>query len=117
MRAVFLPAIVMGLLLALAPPDANAQSAFEFWNPFKPKQDGSASQDTAPPTDRAKLQREPRVVVPNRPVESTDLPPVLAPDASALPPELWRGLDLAAVERLLAAIDTPPRSPALHQLW
>jgi hypothetical protein len=118
MRAVFLTAIVTGLLLALAPPGATAQpAADENWNPFKSGADGPASRRTTPPADRAKLQGEPRVAVPNRSVESTDLPPVMAPDASALPLELWRGLDLAAIERLLAAIDAPPRSPALHQLW
>jgi hypothetical protein len=34
-----------------------------------------------------------------------------------LPPDLWRGLDAAAVEKWLASPDLPPRSPALHQLW
>jgi len=42
---------------------------------------------------------------------------VLAPDGSGLPLELWRGLDLKAVEELLAGLDLPPRSPAVHQLW
>jgi hypothetical protein len=47
----------------------------------------------------------------NRPVESSDLAPV------QLPPDLWRGLDAATVEKFLAGPEVPPRSPALHQLW
>jgi hypothetical protein len=47
----------------------------------------------------------------NRPVESSDLAPV------QLPPDLWRGLDGAAVEKWLIAPGMPPRSPALHELW
>ncbi|MDP9138265.1 MAG: hypothetical protein M3N38_08815, partial [Pseudomonadota bacterium] len=53
----------------------------------------------------------------NRPVESSDLAPVMAPDTSGLPLELWRGLEMADIERLLAGLDLPPRSPALHQVW
>ena len=41
----------------------------------------------------------------------------MAPDASGLPLGLWGGLDMGELERLLAALDLPPRSPALHQLW
>ena len=41
----------------------------------------------------------------------------MAPDASGLPLELWRGLDLKALEELLAGLDLPPRSPVLHRLW
>ena len=43
--------------------------------------------------------------------------PSWRPDASGLPLELWRGLDLKTLEELLAGLDLPPRSPALHQLW
>src|SRR5262245_36364080 len=50
-------------------------------------------------------------------VERSELAPILAPDGSGLPLELWRGLDLKAVEELLAGLDLPPRSPAVHQLW
>jgi len=38
-------------------------------------------------------------------------------EAQALPSELWRGLDIADVEHLIASLEIPPRSPALHQLW
>jgi hypothetical protein len=50
-------------------------------------------------------------------VERLDLSPVMAPDGSGLPYELWRGLDVASFERLIAEIEIPPRSPALHALW
>ena len=51
------------------------------------------------------------------PVQAPVQAPILAPDGSGLPLELWRGLDLKAVEELLAGLDLPPRSPAVHQLW
>ena len=60
---------------------------------------------------------EPPAGVRNRPVESSDLAPVMAPDTSGLPLDLWRGLEMADIERLLAGLDLPPRSPALHQFW
>jgi hypothetical protein len=52
----------------------------------------------------------------NRPIESSDLTPVL------LPVDLWRGIDAASAEKWLAGPAAPPkdlapRSPALHQLW
>lgn len=50
-------------------------------------------------------------------VERGELTPVMAGDGSALPYELWRGLDLATVEKLIASLEIPPRSPALHDLW
>jgi len=50
-------------------------------------------------------------------VERSELAPILATDGTGLPLELWRGLDLKAVEELLAGLDLPPRSPAVHQLW
>lgn len=50
-------------------------------------------------------------------VEKMDLDPVIAGDSSGLPLELWRGLDMKTLEGLLAAIELPPKSPSLHQLW
>jgi hypothetical protein len=41
----------------------------------------------------------------------------MAPDASGLPLELWRGLDLKTLEEQLAQLELPPHSPALHALW
>jgi len=51
------------------------------------------------------------------PVEKDDLAPVMSSDGSGLPYELWRGLDVAGVEKLISTIEIPPRSPALHELW
>ena len=51
------------------------------------------------------------------PVEKGDLQPVMAADGSGLPYELWRGLDVTSVEKLISELEIPPRSPALHGLW
>lgn len=117
---------VVWMLLGLAAPGVLAQaSSDDAWNPFKGGQEvprkkqpaPAAGLDVAPkektPADRATWQPGPR----NRPVESSDLPPVMAPDTLGLPLDLWRGLDLAILEKLFAALDLPPRSPALHLLW
>lgn len=118
MRAAVRHAVITGLLLLLAAPGATAQPASdETWNPFKPGGSEPRRATPRPPADRAKLQQQPGFEALNRPVESSDLAPVMAADASQLPRELWRGLDMAAVEHLLASIEGPPRSPALHQLW
>ncbi len=50
-------------------------------------------------------------------IERADLAPVMAEDGSGLPYELWRGLSLADVEALIASLDIPPKSVALHALW
>ena len=51
------------------------------------------------------------------PIERSELPPVMASDGSGLPSELWQGLDLPAIERLLSKLELPPRSPAIQALW
>jgi hypothetical protein len=51
------------------------------------------------------------------PVEKGDLAPVMSSDGSGLPYELWRGLDIPNIEKLISTIEIPPRSPALHELW
>lgn len=87
------------------------------WNPFKQWQ----KQDPPRPSkgmddrgaDRANLQTGPR----GRTVEHGELDPVMAPDNSGLPFDLWRGLDLTAFEEHLSRLDLPPRSPVVHQLW
>ncbi len=52
-----------------------------------------------------------------RSVERAELAPVMAEDGSGLPYELWQGLSLADVEGHFAALEIPPRSAALHELW
>jgi hypothetical protein len=41
----------------------------------------------------------------------------MAADGSGVPHELWRGLTVEGIEKLFAAIEIPPRSPALHGLF
>jgi hypothetical protein len=50
-------------------------------------------------------------------VERSELAPVMTSDGAGPPLELWSGLDLAAVESLMARVELPLRSPALHALW
>lgn len=50
-------------------------------------------------------------------VEKDDLAPVMSSDGSGLPYELWRGLDVAKLDKLIGTIEIPPRSAALHELW
>lgn len=57
-----------------------------------------------------------RGVIPEA-VEKGDLSPVMSTDGSGLPYELWRGVNVAALEKLIASIEIPPRSPTLHELW
>ncbi len=99
------------------------------WNPFKPSTEQgrdrrSRTDETATPalppgrpTVPASEQPPPRPLPRNVGVERSELAPIMAPDASGLPLELWRGLDLKRLEELLAGLDLPPRSPTLHQLW
>jgi hypothetical protein len=109
--------------------------AEDSWNPFKansergPRAGAPAASQPAPgtltpvppepmrgPTPIAQ-QTAPWVAPRGGPVERSELAPIMARDGSGLPLELWRGLDLNAVEELLAGLDLPPRSPAVHQLW
>ena len=53
----------------------------------------------------------------SRAVERGELEPVTAADGSGLPYELWRGLSIGELEDLIAALEIPPRSAALHALW
>lgn len=53
----------------------------------------------------------------SRAVESGALEPATAPDGSGLPYDVWQGLDLPAVEKLMTEIELPPRSPALAATW
>jgi hypothetical protein len=113
-----LAAALGGLPVGLAPPAAYAQSSGDdSWNPFK-QPEKPPRRSKAPPPDKVDLRQEPSSKGRNRgEVESSDLAPVLVPDATGLPLNLWGGLDMGELERLLAALDLPPRSPALHQLW
>ncbi|MEI9901993.1 MAG: hypothetical protein WDN31_19920 [Hyphomicrobium sp.] len=50
-------------------------------------------------------------------MERGDLKPVMAPDGSGLPYELWRGLDVGTLSRLITESISRHGPPALHQLW
>lgn len=118
MRAVVGTIAFAGLLLGLAPADAPAQSTSDdVWNPFKWLDPPPRRKDPLPPVDRAKLEPPAPAAPRSTSVESSDLSPIMAPDSSGLPLDLWRGLQMADLEQLLATLDLPPRSPALHGLW
>lgn len=51
------------------------------------------------------------------PIDKGDLAPIMAEDGSNLPMDLWTGMNLASLEKLLAEIIIPPRSAAVHDLW
>lgn len=78
--------------------------------------------------DRVDAEPPLRPQVPNAPlafgpigkaqtIERAELDPIVAADASGLPAGLWQGLDLKALEELIAPLALPPRSAALHALW
>jgi hypothetical protein len=118
------------LALAMAAGLGAPASAQDGWNPFR---QGEAREGTRPPRSEAAAPAPPAPVRerPTEPayqapvpwsasrssVERSELAPIMAPDASGLPLELWRGFDLKSLEEILAALDLPPRSPSLHQLW
>ncbi len=82
--------------------------------PLPPEQQGMTSQPLkAPAAAPPVVMRE---AIPP-PVDKGELAPVMSTDGSALPFELWRGLDVAGVEKLISELEIPPRSPALHSLW
>jgi hypothetical protein len=121
---------LLGLALAYWP--CPAAMAEDSWNPFKsnaerPGERRPRPSETATPVPPAPMgERAPdQAGPPSAPwasprggaVERSELSPIMAPDASGLPLELWRGLDLKTLEELLTGLELPPRSPALHQLW
>ena len=121
---------LLGLALGYGP--CPAAMAEDSWSPFKsnaerPGERRPRPSEAATPVPPAPVhERAPDPAgPPSAPwasprggaVERSELAPVMAPDASGLPLELWRGLDLKTLEELLAGLELPPRSPALHQLW
>lgn len=57
----------------------------------------------------------------DRGVDSNSLGPVMSGagvgGSAALPYDLWQGLTVLQVEKLIAALTIPPRSTAVHDLW
>jgi hypothetical protein len=121
-----LPAIstAAGALLGIVSLGATALA--QEWSPFDPFKNPARGQaQKASPREEAPASRPSGSDDIERPlgdsgataVERGDLAPVMAADGSGLPYELWRGLDVGTLERLITEIDIPPRSPALHRLW
>jgi hypothetical protein len=104
---------IAAITLQLAATGTRAQD----WNPFEALSGGSPSkQRAAPPTRPA--DDAPRFLDRKSfAVDRDELAPVMTGDGSGLPFELWRGLDVSTLESLIAELEIPPRSPALHELW
>ena len=110
-------ALAFVLIGALALPAQEA--AAQDWDPldlFSEKKRPEPARQPPPPPGPDTITPPPGEAK-SQAVERLDLSPVMAPDGSGLPYELWRGLDAASFERLIAEIEIPPRSPALHALW
>jgi hypothetical protein len=137
MRAARHIALLSGALMGLAAGSGSLPAVAEdSWNPFKANSDQRARANEpagrSAPVPQAPVPREPVrgpafspmaqppapwVSPRGGPIERSELAPIMATDGSGLPLELWRGLDLKAVEELLAPLELPPRSPAVHRLW
>jgi len=130
MRALYRAAAISATLLAYSLCDLPA-SAQDGWSPYRQNLDPSqprGPREAAAPKAEPSWQRQggdpasaqtPAWQQPSRrgSVERSELSPIMSPDGSGLPLELWRGLDLKGLEDLLAVLELPPRSPALHRLW
>ncbi len=115
------PALAPVLIAALSLTVAADRALGQDWNPF----DGFGSSQRKPAEERSKppAPKAPDTAAPqfldqkSFAVERGELAPVMANDGSGLPFELWRGLDVRTLESLIAELEIPPRSPALHSLW
>jgi hypothetical protein len=105
--------------LSLSLPAGRASS--QDWNPFgstEPQRravEANERRREAPPAQADTIAPPPDSGA--GAVERVELDPVMADDGSGLPFELWRGLHVRTLEELIAQIEIPPRSPALHGLW
>jgi len=116
-KSALAPLLIAALSLCLVAESATGQE----WNPF----------DTYGGSERKRAEKRPPAQDKGAPdtttpqfldkksfaVERGELAPVMATDGSGLPFELWRGLSVRALEELIAELEIPPRSPALHALW
>jgi hypothetical protein len=115
------PALAPLLIAALSLPLFAEHAFSQDWNPFdifngpKPKQ----AEERAPRQNQGALDNAAPQFQEKKSfaVERGELAPVMADDGSGLPFELWRGLNVRALEGLIAELEIPPRSPALHALW
>jgi len=117
------PALAHLLVAALALALPGERALGQDWDPFNPfgGSERKRAEERAAPAPQT--EREPAPAAPSLldqksfAVERGELAPVMADDGSGLPFELWRGLDVRTLEGLIAELEIPPRSPALHALW
>ncbi len=83
-----------------------------FGAPYPGQPQQSAPYSGAPPASN------PRVGEPKSSGAAiADLAPVMTGDNSGMPADLWNGLDIKQLEDLIAPLQVPPRSVAMHSLW
>jgi len=110
------PALAHLLIALLSLPLIAGRASAQDWNPFSPF--SGSERKPAEPDKKPPPEVEPQFLEKKSfAVERTELAPVMATDGSGLPFELWRGLDVRTLESLIAELEIPPRSPALHALW
>lgn len=111
-RALGLALFSLFASVALAPP-AQAQK----W--LNPLEWGKSSSDEDKKEEKEETNDIPfgPIDEKGRAVEKSDLDPVMAPDGSGLPYELWRGLTLRAFAEAIGTLELPPRSPVFSALW
>lgn len=104
--------LIAAVSLTLLTCPASAQD----WDPFGSFGGSKRKQERAPPP-REREAAPQFLDEKSSAVERSELAPVMASDGSGLPFELWHGLDVRSLEGLIADLEIPPRSPALHGLW
>lgn len=116
----------MGSQGASAPADADPRPGGEYLPPPWETKGAVEPARTAPmaPGGRSGGGVERGELAPIPGVQSAGPAPVsprLSGSASgggaALPPDAWRGVDMARLEAMVGRLEIPPRSPALHALW
>ncbi len=110
------PLLIAALSLSLVVERAFGQE----WNPFDTYggSEGRQAEKHAPAREERRRDAAPEFLDKGSfAVERAELAPVMATDGSGLPFELWRGLNVRALEGLISELEIPPRSPALHALW
>lgn len=116
--------VLAQLLIAALPLSLSAgRAASQDWNPFDSiaQAQRRAIEGDGVPARGNQIQGDtiapPPLSERGGGVERMELDPVMADDGSGLPFELWRGLHVNTLEQLIAELDIPPKSPALHALW
>lgn len=109
-RAPSPPAVPASVSVETLAPLPSAPSSAE---PLPAEQTGQATTPfTGPPNNRSQWPGSELAI--RQPEASSPRPHA---SGAAVPNEIWRGLDAAGLERIIASLDLPPRSPALQQLW